>query len=90
MPSVSSFLWRTKPMAPVKPMSIKGTKVPPTAKAPKAVKPAAKTASKKAAVEPKTNEQHPEPGREAVPTFRADMGEGLPDQKDTLNPNRAK
>jgi hypothetical protein len=23
-------------------------------------------------------------------TFRADMGEGLPDQKDSLNPDRAK
>ena len=77
-------------MAPVKPMAIKGTKVPPTAKAPKAPK---APAAKKTAIKPesfKTNEQHPEPGREAVPTFRADMGEGLPDQKDTLNPNRAK
>ena len=43
-----------------------------------------------AKVAPKSNEQHPEPAREAVPTYRADMGEGLPDQADALNPDRAK
>ena len=55
---------------------------------------AKKTAPAKKAANPaaaaKTNEQHPEPAREAVPTYRADMGEGLPDQADSLNPNRAK
>lgn len=52
----------------------------------------AKTTSK-TAVKPqslKANDQHPEPAREASPVFRADMGEGLPDQTDTLNPKRAK
>lgn len=38
----------------------------------------------------KTNEQRPEPNVEPTPTFRADMGEGLPPQKDQLNPDRAK
>lgn len=61
------------------------------AKAPR--KPAAKPAVSKTAVKPasfKGNAQRPEADAEASPTFRADMGEGLPDQKDTLNPNRAK
>lgn len=59
----------------------------------KTPKASAKRAELKTAVKPqsfKTNEQHPEPGREAVPTYRADMGESLPPQPDTLNPNRAK
>lgn len=38
----------------------------------------------------KGNDQAPEADRDPVPTYRADMGEGLPPQKDTLNPDRAK
>lgn len=53
-----------------------------------AKKTASKTAAKTAPA--KGNAQRPEAVGEAPPTFRADMGEGLPPQKDTLNPNRAK
>lgn len=38
----------------------------------------------------KGNDQAPEADRDPVPTYRADMGEGLPPQKDQLNPDRAK
>lgn len=38
----------------------------------------------------KGSSQSPEPDRDPVPTYRADMGEGLPPQKDQLNPDRAK
>jgi hypothetical protein len=50
-------------------------------------------ATQSSAVQPesfKSNDQAPEPNRDPVPTFRADMGEGLPPQKDQLNPDRAK
>jgi hypothetical protein len=49
-----------------------------------------KPATPPAPAAPKTNEQRPEPNVEPVSTFRADMGEGLPPQKDQLNPDRAK
>lgn len=38
----------------------------------------------------KGNDQAPEADRDPVPTYRADMGEGLPPQTDGLNPDRAK
>jgi hypothetical protein len=57
------------------------------AKAPR--KAASKTAAKPASL-PRGSQARPEADAEAPPTYRADMGEGLPPQKDTLNPNRAK
>lgn len=54
---------------------------------------AKKTTASETAVEPQSitgNAQRPEADSEAAPTFRADMGEGLPPQKDQLNPDRAK
>lgn len=61
---------------------------PKTPKAPKAAKAPAKPApSKSTAQKPlATGDVTPFAGH----AFRADMGEGLPDQANTLNPDRAK
>lgn len=56
-----------------------------TPAAPKASKTAVKPASL-----PRGTQARPEADAEASPSYRADMGEGLPPQKSNLNPNRAK
>lgn len=60
-------------------------------------KAAAKRPASKSPVKPMTTStgptgttKRPEADGEAPPTYRADMGEGLPPQKDSLNPDRAK
>lgn len=55
-------------------------------KTPKAAKAPAKPAKSTAQKPLTTGDVNPLPQH----TFRADMGEGLPDQKDSLNPDRAK
>lgn len=73
-------------MAPKTPRVPKAPKVPRTPKAP---------APPKAPAAPKTSTaQKPMATGDVTPfashAFRADQGEGLPDQANTLNPNRAK
>jgi len=75
-------------------MAIKGTKVPPSAKAakapkdPKAPKP---TAAETAAAKSAAKESEKAIAATAKPhVHRLDLGESLPPQADALNPNRAK
>lgn len=49
-----------------------------------------KSAPKAPAAPAVPNAQRPEAAAEAVPTYRVDMGESLPPQKESLNPDRAK